>query len=121
MPDTEPLLRSEPTGREVCATLLVRGSLHAHACALALNKITGVETAKMLPTPNSDPDRVPECQKSLDESKHRRLYTFSPEDEVAKETVGDVALALAKIGCGPRASPRLKLGGMSHPPQSPRR
>ena len=31
----------EPTGREVCAYLLVRGSLHAHAYALALKKITG--------------------------------------------------------------------------------
>ena len=31
------------TAREVCAYLLVRGSLHAHAYALALKKITGVE------------------------------------------------------------------------------
>ena len=96
MSDIEPLLRSKPTGREVCATLLVRGSLHAYAYAPALNKITGVEIEKMLPTLNSDPDRVPECQKYLDEGKHRRLYTFSPEDEVAKETVGDVTLALVK-------------------------
>ena len=60
--------------------ILVRGSLHAHAYALELKKITGVEIEKMLPTPNIDLDRVPECQKYLDESKHRRLYTFSPED-----------------------------------------
>src|SRR3954470_14113839 len=43
---------SDPTGREVCGYLLVRGSVHAHAYALALKKITGVETEKMLPTPN---------------------------------------------------------------------
>jgi Mn-containing catalase len=71
---------SEPTGREVCAYLLVRGSLHAHAYALALKKITGVEIEKMLPTPNINLDRVPECQKYLDEGKHRRLYRFSPDD-----------------------------------------
>ena len=70
----------EPTGREVCAYLLVRGSLHAHAYALALKKITGVAIEQMLPTPNINLDRVPECQKYLDEGRHRRLYTFSPED-----------------------------------------
>ena len=70
----------EPTGREVCAYLLVRGSLHAHAYALALKKLTGVEMEKMLPTPNIDLGRIPECQKYLDEGKHRRLYTFSPDD-----------------------------------------
>ena len=68
----------EATGREVCGYLLVRGSLHAHAYALALKKLTGVEIEKMLPTPNIELARVPECQKYLDEGKHRRLYTFSP-------------------------------------------
>ena len=70
----------EPTGREVCAYLLVRGSLHAHAYALALKKITGVQIEKMLPTPNINLDRVPECAKYLAEGKHRLLYRFSPED-----------------------------------------
>ena len=53
----------EPTGREVCGYLLVRGSVHAHAYALALKQITGVEIEKMLPTPNinlSQDPRVPE-------------------------------------------------------------
>jgi Mn-containing catalase len=71
---------TEPTGREVCAYLLVRGSLHAHAYALALKKLTGVAIEQMLPTPNIDLDQIPECQKYLDEGKHRRLYTFSPDD-----------------------------------------
>ena len=70
----------EPTGREVCAYLLVRGSVHAHAYALALKKITGVEIEKMLPTPNINLSRIPECQKYLDEGSHRRLYTWSPND-----------------------------------------
>jgi len=70
----------DPTGREVCAYLLVRGSVHAHAYALAIKKITGVELEKMLPTPNIDLSRIPECQKYLDEGSHRRLYTWSPTD-----------------------------------------
>ena len=70
----------DPTGREVCGYLLVRGSVHAHAYALALKKITGVEIEKMLPTPNIDLSKIPECQKYLDEGSHRRLYRFSPDD-----------------------------------------
>jgi Mn-containing catalase len=71
---------TEPTGREVCGYLLVRGSVHAHAYALALKKITGVSIEQMLPTPNINLSRIPECQKYLDEGSHRRLYRFSPDD-----------------------------------------
>jgi Mn-containing catalase len=77
---------TEPTGREVCGYLLVRGSVHAHAYALALKKLTGVEVEKMLPTPNINLSKIPECQKYLDEGSHRRLYTFSPHDY--KESAG---------------------------------
>jgi Mn-containing catalase len=71
---------SDPTGREVCGYLLVRGSVHAHAYALALKKMTGVNIEQMLPTPNIPLGNIPECQKYLDEGSHRRLYTFSPTD-----------------------------------------
>jgi Mn-containing catalase len=71
---------SDPTGREVCGYLLVRGSVHAHSYALALKKLTGVEIEKMLPTPNIPLAKIPECQKYLDEGSHRRLYTWSPDD-----------------------------------------
>src|SRR5690606_10539053 len=71
---------TDPTGREVCGYLLVRGSVHAHAYALALKKLTGVEIEKMLPTPNIPLRNIPECQKYLEEGAHRRLYTFSPSD-----------------------------------------
>ena len=71
---------SDPTGREVCGYLLVRGSVHAHSYALAIQKLTGVDIKKMLPTPNINLDKIPECQKYLDEGSHRRLYTFSPDD-----------------------------------------
>ena len=71
---------TEATGREICAYLLVRGSVHAHAYALVLKKLTGVQIEKMLPTPNSNLARNPECRKYLAEGKHRVLYTNSPTD-----------------------------------------
>ena len=71
---------TEGTGREVCGYLLVRGSVHAHAYALALKNLTGVAVEKMLPTPNINLDKIPECRKYLAEGSHRRLYTFSPND-----------------------------------------
>ena len=86
---------TEPTGREVCGYLLVRGSVHAHAYALALKKITGVAIEQMLPTPNINLDRIPECQRYLADGSHRRLYRFSPDDysEIADIwTNGEVAL-----------------------------
>jgi Mn-containing catalase len=71
---------TEPTGREVCGYLLVRGSVHAHAYGLALKKLTGVAIEQMLPTPNIPLDRIPECQKYLAEGSHRRLYRFGSPD-----------------------------------------
>jgi Mn-containing catalase len=71
---------TDPTGREVCGYLLVRGGVHAHAYALALEKITGVDIKKMLPTPNINLDKIPESKKYLDEGSHRRLYRFSADD-----------------------------------------
>jgi Mn-containing catalase len=71
---------TDPLGREICGYLLVRGSVHAHAYALALKNLTGVEIEKMLPTPNIPLANIPESQKYLEEGSHRRLYTFSPQD-----------------------------------------
>lgn len=76
----ESLSASNTTGREICGYLLVRGGVHAHAYALALKRLTGVEIEKMLPTPNIPTGNIPECQKYLAEGSHRRLYTFSPSD-----------------------------------------
>lgn len=53
----------DPMGREVCGYLLVRGSVHAHAYALALKEVTGVDLDKLLPTPNIPLDKIPECPK----------------------------------------------------------
>jgi manganese catalase len=71
---------TDPTSREVCGYLLVRGGVHAHAYALALKKLTGVEIEKMLPTPNILLDKIPESRKYLQEGSHRRLYRFSIDD-----------------------------------------
>jgi len=86
---------TDPTGREVCGYLLVRGSVHAHAYALALKKITGVDIEKMLPCPNIPLGNIPECQKYLEEGSHRRLYTFSQDDYTEMSGIwgnGEVAL-----------------------------
>jgi Mn-containing catalase len=70
----------DPTAREVCGYLLVRGSVHAHAYALAIKQITGADLDKVLPVPNIPLGNIPECQKYLAEGSHRRLYRFSPND-----------------------------------------
>ena len=77
---------STPTAREVCGYLLVRGSVHAHAYALALKQITGVAIEKMLPTPNIELGKIPEAAKYLEEGRHRWLYRFSLDDY--KESAG---------------------------------
>ena len=48
----------DPTGREVCGYLLVRGGVHAPAYALAIEKLTGVDIKKMLPTPNINLNKI---------------------------------------------------------------
>jgi Mn-containing catalase len=85
---------SDPTGREVCGYLLVRGSVHAHAYARAIEKVTGVKIENMLPTPNIPLGNIPECQKYLAAGSHTRLYTFSPNDyrEMAGIWEGGMAL-----------------------------
>jgi hypothetical protein len=40
----------------------------------------------MDPTPNIPLGNIPECQKYLEEGSHRRLSTFSPDDD--KEMAG---------------------------------
>jgi Mn-containing catalase len=90
----ETLDQGDGTGREVCGYLLVRGSVHAHAYALALKKLTGVAIEKMLPTPNIPLAKIPECQKYLAEGSHRRLYTFSPSDYRAMAGIWEGEMAL---------------------------
>jgi Mn-containing catalase len=90
----ESLDSSDATGREICGYLIVRGGVHAHAYALALKKLTGISIEQMLPTPNIPSDRIPECQKYLQEGAHRRLYTFSTGDYEAIRGVWEGEMAL---------------------------
>jgi hypothetical protein len=49
----------------------------------------------MLPVPNIDLGRIPECQKYLAEGRHRWLYTNSPSDYTAMDGIwgnGETAL-----------------------------
>jgi Mn-containing catalase len=90
----ESLDSSDATGREICGYLIVRGGVHAHAYALALKKLTGISIEQMLPTPNIPSDKIPECQKYLQEGAHRRLYTFSTGDYEAMRGVWEGEMAL---------------------------
>jgi Mn-containing catalase len=74
--------------------LPVRGSVHTHAYALALEKLTGADIKKMFPTLNINLDKIPEFQKYLGEGSHHRLYRFSADDyqEIAGIWQGDKAL-----------------------------
>src|SRR5260221_3618448 len=71
---------SDPVSREICGYLLVRGGVHAHAYALALKHLTGVDLTKMLPVPNIPTEKFPEARRYLESGSHRRLYKFSPND-----------------------------------------
>ena len=74
----------------------MRGSISARAYSRALRKITGVEIQKTLPTPNFNLNKIPECQKYLDEGSHRRLSWVSPNDYNEMKGIG---------GAGERAQP----------------
>lgn len=80
---------SDPTGREICGYLLVRGGVHAHAYAIAIQKLTGVDIKKMLPVPNIPTMKIPEARKYMEMGAHRRLYTFSPDDYHAIRGIWD--------------------------------
>src|SRR4051794_40175237 len=107
---------SDPTGREVCGYLLVRGSVHAHAYALAIKNLTGVAIEQMLPVPNIPLGNIPECQKYLAEGSHRRLYPFSPADYTEMAGIwGDGEMALPTDPPGElEVVPGLPEGGKIH-------
>ena len=84
-------MTDNPAAREMLGYLFVRGGVHALAYAKALETLTGVEMAKMLPIPNIENARFPESRKFEDMGSHRKLYRFSPSDyqDVAKIWQGD--------------------------------
>ena len=58
--------------------MLVRGSLHVCAYALALDKLTGVDVKKLTPIPTLSNDTFPEAKAFMKHGLHRELCTFSP-------------------------------------------
>lgn len=89
---------SNPAARRMLGYLFTRGGVHAHAYALALEQLTGVDMKKMLPIPNLQPEQIPESRPFLEEGWHRRLYRFSMSDydEIRQIWQGD-----ALDGSGP--------------------
>ncbi|HEY8552061.1 MAG TPA: manganese catalase family protein [Thermaerobacter sp.] len=79
-------MTTNPVARETIGYLLVRGGVHALAYARALETLTGVEVARMLPIPDIDNGKFPEARKFEAMGIHRKLYRLSPADfrEVAR-------------------------------------
>jgi Mn-containing catalase len=73
-------MTKNPAARRMLGYLFTRGGVHAHAYALALEKLTGVDMKKMLPIPAIEGEEIPESQPFIAEGMHRRLYRFSPND-----------------------------------------
>ncbi len=73
-------MTKNPAARRMLGYLFTRGGVHAHAYALALEKLTGVDMKKMLPIPAIEGVEIPESQPFIAEGMHRRLYRFSPSD-----------------------------------------
>jgi Mn-containing catalase len=73
-------MTDNPAARQMLGYLFTRGGVHAHAYALALEQLTGVEMKKMLPIPKIEDVQLPESKKFMEEGWHRRLYRFSSKD-----------------------------------------
>lgn len=73
-------MTDNPSARHMLGYLFVRGGVHAHAYALALEQLTGVEMKKMLPIPKIENVSLPESKPFVEQGLERKLYRFSPED-----------------------------------------
>jgi Mn-containing catalase len=73
-------MTDHPAARQMLGYLFVRGGVHAHAYALALEQLTGVEMKKMLPIPKIGNVQLPESRPFEERGFHRKLYRFSPND-----------------------------------------
>lgn len=111
-------MTKNPAARHMLGYLFTRGGVHAHAYALALEKLTGVEMKKMLPIPNIEGVDIPESQPFLAEGMHRRLYRFSPDDykEIGLIWQGDSldgSGPLEVIDGPPTGGPQYEMEGVS--------
>lgn len=100
-------MTKNPAARMMLGYLFTRGGVHAHAYALALEKLSGVEVRKLLPIPRILDSEIPECDKFIKQGSHRTLYRFSPEDY----------REIAAIWNGPGLDPSETLEVVDGPPQ----
>jgi Mn-containing catalase len=68
-------MSSNATFRETLAFLIVRDNAHQNAFAKALETL-GVEWGKLLPVPNYDINKYPECRKYVDMGYHNVQFNF---------------------------------------------
>jgi Mn-containing catalase len=75
-----------PVARQMVGYLLVRGGTHIVAYARALEELTGVDVAKLLPIPDISNKRFPEARAFEERGLHRRMYRMSADDyrEISK-------------------------------------
>ena len=57
--------------------MLVRGSQYVCVYALALDKLTGVDVKKLMPSPTLSNNTFPEAKAFMKHGLHRELHTFS--------------------------------------------
>lgn len=69
-------MSTNPTVRELCGYLLVRGGTHIIAYAKAIQVATGVDIGKMLPVPYPDNTKFSEANKFIDQGLYNVLYTW---------------------------------------------
>lgn len=68
-------MSSNKTLRETLGFLIVRDNAHQNAFAKALETL-GVDWAKLLPVPNYDINKYPECKKFVDLGYHNAQFNF---------------------------------------------
>ncbi|KYG32042.1 manganese catalase family protein [Alkalihalobacillus trypoxylicola] len=69
-------MTTNPTARELCGYLLVRGGTHIIAYAKAIQVATGVEIGKMLPVPRPDNNAFDHAKKYMEQGLYNVLYTW---------------------------------------------
>ncbi|MBB6451158.1 Mn-containing catalase [Geomicrobium halophilum] len=69
-------MTTNPTARDLCGYLLVRGGTHIIAYAKAIEMATGVDVGKMLPVPRPDNYAFDHARKYLDQGLFNVLYTW---------------------------------------------
>ncbi|TYP79759.1 manganese catalase family protein [Paenibacillus methanolicus] len=72
-------MSSNKAFRETLAFLIVRDNAHQNAFAKALEKL-GVEWGRLLPVPNYDLNKYPECRKYVDMGFNNALFNFRLDD-----------------------------------------